>query len=117
MAIFDDAICAGAVVVVPCPYSDRLAEKRRPAIVISAKPVHSAGYCWLLMVTSAIRDKLPDDVLISDLARAGLRVASLVRPIKIACVEPTRILRIAGHLSGHDLHALRQRFCALCGLA
>ncbi|SDO08095.1 mRNA interferase MazF [Methylobacterium phyllostachyos] len=89
---------AGAVVVVPFPYSDRLAEKRRPAVVVSGAAVAAVGYVWIAMITSARNARVGGDVPIEDFRSAGLGVASVVRPLKIACIEPTRILRRIGTL-------------------
>ena len=89
---------SGTVVVVPFPYSDRLAEKRRPALVVSGEAVAAAGYVWIAMITSARNTRAAGDVRIDDLKSAGLGVASVVRPIKLACIEPTRILRRIGTL-------------------
>jgi len=89
---------AGDVVVVPFPYSDRLAEKRRPALVISNALLAAQGFVWLAMITSARQSALPNDAPITDLARAGLPSPCVVRPTKIATVEPSRILRKAGRL-------------------
>ena len=86
------------VVVVPFPYSDRLAEKRRPALVVSGPPLDGFGVLWLAMITSAENSAWACDVSIVDLARAGLPAASVVRPAKIACVDPDRVLRRAGVL-------------------
>ncbi len=83
------------VVVVPFPYVDRLAEKRRPAVVISNEKLAQHG---LAMITSADNEPWPSDIPVPDLARAGLPAASVVRPAKIACIEPHRILRRAGAL-------------------
>jgi|RhiMethySRZTD1v2_1073278.scaffolds.fasta_scaffold00703_12 mRNA interferase MazF len=69
------------VVIGPLPYSDRLAEK-----------------------TTACARHLADnppwscDVTIDDLAGAGLPAPSVVRPAKIACIEPARVLRRAGRV-------------------
>jgi hypothetical protein len=41
------------VVVVPFPYADRLAEKRRPALVISNRKLAVHGLVWVAMITSA----------------------------------------------------------------
>ena len=41
---------------------------------------------------------MPDDVPIEDLATAGLDAKSVVRPVKLACIEPGRILRRIGLL-------------------
>ncbi|SFG92136.1 type II toxin-antitoxin system PemK/MazF family toxin [Methylobacterium gossipiicola] len=93
------APAAGTVVVVPFPYSDRLAEKRRPAVVISGPAVAEAGFVWIAMITSARHEIRGGDLPIPDLEAAGLDVASMVRPSKIACIEPSRILRRIGALS------------------
>ena len=92
---------AGTVVVVPFPYSDRLAEKRRPAVVVSGAAVAATGYVWIAMITSARNAQVAGDVPIEDVRSAGLSVASVVRPLKIACIEPTRILRAIGTLPGN----------------
>ncbi|MCJ2094794.1 type II toxin-antitoxin system PemK/MazF family toxin [Methylobacterium sp. J-072] len=89
---------AASVVVVPFPYSDRLAEKRRPALVVSGTAVAEAGYVWIAMITSARNAGMAGDIPIAELGAAGLGVASVVRPLKIACIEPNRILRRLGAL-------------------
>jgi mRNA interferase MazF len=86
------------VVVVPFPYSDRFAEKRRPALVISSARLSSFGLLWVAMITSADNEPWSCDVPITQLARAGLPAPSVVRPAKIACIEPARVLRKAGAL-------------------
>lgn len=86
------------IVVVPFPYADRLAEKRRPALVISNSRLAAYGLVWVAMITSAENESWPSDVAISDLKRAGLPAPSVVRPAKIACIEPARIDRRAGKL-------------------
>jgi len=94
----------GEVLILPFPYSDRLAEKRRPAVVIS-KPAleRQHGVLWVAMITSDRGGRRADDTPISDLKRAGLPAASLVRPVKLATIEPGRVLRSAGTLTKTDL--------------
>jgi mRNA-degrading endonuclease toxin of MazEF toxin-antitoxin module len=86
------------VVVVPFPYVDRLAEKRRPALVISNRRLAVHGLIWVAMITSADNRQWSSDVEIADLKRAGLPAPSVVRPAKIACIEPGRIDRRVGRL-------------------
>jgi mRNA interferase MazF len=88
------------VVVVPFPYSDRLAEKRRPALVISTAAASRFGMLWVAMITSAQNESWSCDVAIDDLRRAGLPAASVVRAVKIAAIEPARVVRRAGTLNG-----------------
>src|ERR1700716_1869665 len=79
------------IVVVPFSYADRLAEKRRPALVISNRKLAPFGLIWVAMITSADNAPWSCDVDIADLTRGGLPAPSVVRPAKIACTEPARI--------------------------
>jgi mRNA interferase MazF len=45
------------VVVVPFPYADRLAEKCRPALVISNRKLAAHGLLWVAMITSADNER------------------------------------------------------------
>jgi mRNA interferase MazF len=96
------------IVVVPFPYADRLAEKRRPALVVSAPALQkSYGLVWLMMITSADNPAWDGDVAISDLKLAGLPAPSVVRPAKIATVDATRILRRIGKLAAKDARRVK----------
>ncbi len=97
------------VVVVPFPYADRLAEKRRPAIVISNRKLAVHGVIWVAMITSADNEPWSSDVAIADLRRAGLPAPSVVRPAKIACIEPGRIDRRIGRLDKAAAKVVGQR--------
>lgn len=97
------------VIVVPFPYSDRLAEKRRPAIVISSKRLKPHRLVWIAMVTSASNESWSCDVAIADSAKAGLPAASVVRTAKIACIDPARIQRRLGRLDREAIRAVQQK--------
>ena len=103
------------VVVVPFPYADRLAEKRRPALVISGPKLAPYGLIWVAMITSAENERWSSDVAISDLDRAGLPASSLVRPAKIACIDPARIERRAGRLDKTASKLVAQRLRGFLG--
>lgn len=96
------------VVVVPFPYSERLAEKRRPALVVSSAKLHREEYVWVVMITGAGKAKRTGDIAINDIVAAGLPGASTVRTTKIATVEPTRILRVAGSLARPERAAAKR---------
>jgi len=55
------------------------------------------------MITSDKGGRRADDTTVSDLKRAGLPVASLVRPAKLTAIEPARVIREAGMLTKADL--------------
>ena len=104
------------VVVVPFPYADKLAEKRRPAVVVSARVLEKRhGLVWLAMITSADNPRWDSDVAISDLKAAALPAPSRVRPAKIATVDATRILRRIGRLTPKDAKVVKARMAGLLG--
>jgi len=76
------------IVKVPFPYTDRPVRQRRPALVIAADELEAAdGLLWLAMITSAANRGWSGDVVVSDIEAAGLPIASIVRPAKIATIE------------------------------
>jgi mRNA interferase MazF len=103
------------VVVVPFPYADRLAEKRRPALVISSAKLLAYGLVWVSMITSAENEAWPGDVTISNLGRAGLPAPSVVRPPKIACIEASRIDRRVGSIDKPTARVVLQRLRGFIG--
>lgn len=105
------------VVVVPFPYSDQLAEKRRPALVISDAKLHREGFIWIAMITGAGKERRAGDLVIKDLASAGLPGASMVRASKIATIEPERIVRRIGALAKRERAAVRKAVMGFVGQA
>ena len=103
------------VVVVPFPFTDREADRRRPALVVSSpdfNAIHEQSI--LAMITSAGGD-WPSDVAIRDWREAGLSVPCKVR-LKLFTLDDARILRRAGALSERDAEAVRDglvRFLAV----
>jgi mRNA interferase MazF len=97
---------SGDVVAVPFPYSDRFAEKRRPALVVSNQKLSAEGMIWLVMITSAKNSGGHFDQRVDDLARAGLTSPSIIRPTKIACLEPSRILRRLGEVAEPEMQSV-----------
>ena len=95
------------VVVVPFPFTDRAATKRRPALVLSERSAFNAGigHAVLAMITSASHSGWPLDVPLSDLHAAGLTSASVVR-MKLFTLDERLILRKAGSLAAADRKAV-----------
>ena len=94
------------VVVVPFPFTDLDASKRRPALVISNKIFNETHPVVVLaMITSAANAGWPSDVLITDLAGAGLRAESVVR-MKLFTLDRALIQRKTGRLGKRDRTAV-----------
>lgn len=94
-------------VVVPFPFTDSAAAKRRPALVISNADAFNtpSGHSVMAMITSAGNAAWPLDVAISDGNTAGLTAASLVR-MKLFTLDNRFILRRLGQLGVADRKAL-----------
>lgn len=101
------------VVVVPFPYTDALAEKRRPAVVVSLPEIEEQhGWLWLAMVTSAPGPLLLGDAQLTDVTTAGLHRPCRVRAAKLAVVDRARVLRSTGQLSSGDRTAVQAALAA-----
>lgn len=103
------------VVILPFPYADHLAEKRRPALIISNAKLATFGVVWVAMITSSENARWSCDVDIVDLERAGLPAPSVVRTAKIACIDPVRIERRAGRLDKITAKSVMQKLAAFIG--
>ena len=94
------------VVVVPFPFVDRAAAKRRPALVVSSVAFNAAhGQTILAMITS-VPDNWPSDVAIRQWREAGLNVSSKLR-LKLFTIDNGVIVRKVGKLSEADSKAAR----------
>jgi len=96
------------VVVVPFPFADQSASRRRPALVVSrADPLGNVvGHHVLAMITSAAHRRWPLDVAVEDLDAAGLPAPSVVR-MKLFTLDARLIERRAGALSEEDAAHVR----------
>jgi mRNA interferase MazF len=107
------------VVVVPFPFTDRKASKRRPALVLSNARTfgNPAGHSVLAMITSQGGASWPLDVSIADQSDAGLPAPSLVR-MKLFTLDHRLILKKAGKLSKRDrqevVKSLKHLLPSLC---
>ena len=96
------------VVVIPFPFTDRQATKRRPALVVSSTDFNEAHEQSILaMITSAGND-WPSDTTLRDWREAGLNVPCKVR-LKLFTLDDHLILRRIGALSRRDAKAVISR--------
>lgn len=102
------------VVRVPFPFTDRLASKNRPALVLSDANAFNgpAGHVVLAMITSAGNPPWPLDCPVERLAEAGLPVPSVVR-MKIFTLDARLIRGALGRLAVEDIRRIEQALSAL----
>ena len=96
-------ICSlGDVIVVPFPFVDSSAAKRRPSVVLSAKAFNeSNSHSICAMITTASRTNWPNDISITDLDTAGLQRSCVVR-FKLFTLPNAIILKRIGALGDED---------------
>lgn len=83
------------IVRVPFPYIEQPVNKYRPALLIAADDLEEThGLLWVVMITSAKNRRWSSDLLIKDLAQAGLPAPSLIRPAKWTTIEAKGVTRL-----------------------
>ena len=94
------------VVVVPFPFTDRRATKRRPALVVSSADFNEAHEQTILAMITSTRSRWPSDVAIRDWREVGLNAPCKVR-FKLFTLDDALIVRKVGTLSQRDGEAVR----------
>jgi mRNA interferase MazF len=116
MANSDPAPKRWDVVVVPFPYSDRMAEKRRPALVVSSDRFNTeTGLLWVAMITSSENKGWHGDVDIPANGSSGLTTASTIRTAKLATIEQNRVVRVAGRIEGVTALTVKEYLVSVLG--
>jgi mRNA interferase MazF len=99
------------VVVVPFPFTDKAAKKRRPALVLSSAKTFNRviEHSVTAMITSADNAPWPLDTPIADLKAAGLSSASVIR-MKLFTLDHRFVIRKAGQLAESDQGKFQKMF-------
>lgn len=94
------------VAIVPFPFMEKPAVKRRPALVISNKEFNTANdHTVMAMITTASLDNWASDYPIMNPKAAGLVANCYVR-WKIFTLPNEMIMRVAGDLDDEDREAM-----------
>ncbi|HVS83620.1 MAG TPA: type II toxin-antitoxin system PemK/MazF family toxin [Pyrinomonadaceae bacterium] len=106
----------GDVVLVPFPFTDQTATKKRPAVVVSSDGYNKARPDVILMAVTGHLSDYPriGEVVVSDWKGAGLLKASTIKPI-LTTVEKALIIRALGQLKQPDLVALKDALRMILG--
>lgn len=95
------------VVVVPFPFTDRVAAKRRPALVVSSASFNRTHEQSILAMITSTGGDWPSDVPIDDWREAGLNIFCKVR-FKLFTLDDALIVRKLGTLSRQDGEAVER---------
>jgi mRNA interferase MazF len=99
----------GEVVLVPFPFTNQMASKRRPAVVVSSHAYNLARPDLVVMaVTSQARPTARlGEVFVDGWQAAGLLKPSVIEPV-FATIEHRLVIRQLGTLGVRDQAALKQ---------
>ena len=99
----------GDIVLVPFPFTDQTASKKRPAIVVSSRAYNVAKADIVLMaVTSQMRPSTSfGEMWVSNWKGAGLLKPSAVKPV-FTTIEQSLVIRNLGRLALPDQAALKR---------
>ncbi len=106
----------GTIVLVPFPFTDQSASKRRPAVIVSNRAYNAARPDVVVMaVTSQLRATAAvGEVWISRWQQAGLLKPSVIKPV-FATIEQRLVIRQLGTLQRADEVALRKAISETLG--
>lgn len=98
----------GDVVLVPFPFTDQTAAKKRPVVVVRSDGYNNARPDLIVMAVTGHLSGYPriGEAIVSDWQAAGLLKASTLKPI-LTTVEKSLVIRTLGELSHKDHTALR----------
>ncbi len=104
-----------SVVRVPFPFTDRQAQKLRPAVVLSQPDFpRGCGHLLLAMITSARQSSWPLDWPLEDLQAAGLPQSCLVR-FKLFTLDERLVSGGLGSLATADRAGVASQLRKLLG--
>lgn len=107
----------GDIVLVPFPFTDQTAKKRRPAVVVSSVAYHREHLDLILMaLTSQTRPSTSvGEVTIVHWKQAGLLKPSVLKPV-LTTLEKGLVLRKLGRLHSQDRTALLKALKQILGV-
>ena len=90
------------IVVVPFPFVDKQANKRRPAVILSSSSfIASHAHLLLAMITTSQKHAWESDVVITDWKTAGFHLPCIIR-FKLFTLDTDNVLQTIGSLSQLD---------------
>ena len=105
----------GDIILIPFPFTNHQAEKKRPAVIINSNDYQSERPDVILMpITSQIKAISYGEFQMKNWQVAGLLKPSIIKPV-IATLENKLILKILGELDQADQNSLRMLISKIIG--
>ena len=106
----------GDIVLVPFPFTDQSAIKKRPAVIVSSDTYNSKRPDIIIMaVTSQMQSaSYFGDIIVNNWQNAGLLKPSVIKPI-FTTVEKKLIIKKLGALDNEDQMSLKESLRDIIG--
>ena len=104
------------VVVVPFPFTDRLAARRRPALIVSSTDFNETHDESILAMITSAKSAWPSDIALRSWQEVSLDIPCKVR-LKLFTLDDRLILRKVGTLSHQDAKAVKNRLSRILAVA
>ena len=106
----------GAVILVPFPFTDQTASKRRPAVVVSSDGYNDVRPDIIVMaITSQLRRSDGNyECMVENWQEAGLLKPSAIKPV-IATIEQSLVKGALGELEEGDRETMRRMIAGILG--
>ncbi len=101
----------GDVVVLPFPFTDLTASKKRPAIILS--DIEGYDYIMLQITSKNVKDDYAIPLSQADFSSGSLHQDSNIRPNKIFTLDGDLILYKIGHISDSKLDECIEKVCSI----
>jgi len=97
----------GDIILVPFPFSNQIATKKRPSVIVSSNLYNNVSSDIVIMAITSRTDKTIGigECLIMDWQVAGLLKPSAIKPA-ISTIEQQLVLKKLGSLSSNDLFSM-----------
>jgi mRNA interferase MazF len=104
------------VVLVPFPFTDQTASKKRPAVVVSSAEYNARRPDVIVMaITGNVsHHSRLGEVIVADWKAAGLLKDSTVKPI-LTTIEKSLVIRTLGQLTARDATSLKDVLTHIIG--
>lgn len=106
----------GDVVLVPFPFTDQRAQKKRPAVVVSSEEYNRERPDIVIMaLTSQTKPSgAYGEVVVTEWKDAGLIKPSVIKPV-FTTIEKELVLKALGRIQDKDTQVLRKTLGKLLG--
>jgi mRNA interferase MazF len=106
----------GDVVLVPFPFTDQTAIKKRPAVIVSSAAYHAERRDLVIMaITSQLRTRSAlGEFTVIEWKKAGLLTPSAVKPV-LTTLDPRLVLKKLGQFQPVDVRSLRATIDTILG--